>query len=58
MIEYNKDDIDNKWRDYCKHPEHNFPGHLVIPPGETHEHICPGCGQIIIIYGAYVPYLQ
>lgn len=28
----------------CRHPEHNPPGHIVLPPGE-HEYTCPGCGQ-------------
>jgi hypothetical protein len=28
----------------CRHPEHNPPGHIVLPAG-THTYQCPGCGQ-------------
>lgn len=28
----------------CLHPEHNPPGHIVLPGG-IYEHTCPGCGQ-------------
>ena len=30
--------------DPCMHPEHNFPGMLVLEPGAVYEHICPQCG--------------
>lgn len=36
----------------CTNPSHNPPSHLVIPAGETREHICPGCGQKTIIKGS------
>ena len=29
--------------DPCNHPEHNFPGMIVLGPG-TYEHVCPACG--------------
>jgi hypothetical protein len=32
---------------YCHHPEHNPPGHIVLQPG-TYVHTCPGCGQTIV----------
>lgn len=28
----------------CMHPEHNFPGLIVLEPG-TYEHTCPQCGE-------------
>ncbi len=31
----------------CKHPEHNPPGHIVLPPG-VYEHTCPACGIRIV----------
>lgn len=27
----------------CQHPEHKFPGMIVLEPG-IYEHICPQCG--------------
>ena len=34
----------------CRHPEHNPPGHIVLPPGQ-YEHECPKCHekQMVII---------
>lgn len=29
----------------CRHPEHEPPSHLYIPPGKQYRHICPGCGR-------------
>lgn len=38
-------DRGDRWkRDLCRHPEHNPPGMICLPPG-TYEHECPGCGQ-------------
>lgn len=34
-------DISSK--DYCRHPEHNPPNMIVLPPG-VYEHTCPSCG--------------
>lgn len=31
----------------CNHPEHDFPMFLWIPPGGSHTHVCPGCGNEI-----------
>ena len=33
----------------CRHPEHNPPNHLYIPPGKQYRHICPGCGKEMVI---------
>jgi hypothetical protein len=35
------------WNDLvsCNDPSHNFPSHLWIPPGQSHTHKCPRCGQ-------------
>jgi hypothetical protein len=30
----------------CRHPDHEPPGHIVLPPG-VYEHTCPGCGKTI-----------
>jgi hypothetical protein len=32
----------------CHHPEHNPPGHIVLPPGR-YEYTCPGCGRVTIV---------
>ena len=32
----------------CQHPEHKFPGMIVLDPG-TYEHICPQCGKKQIV---------
>ena len=31
----------------CFHPEHDFPSHVYIAPGQTYKHVCPGCGTVI-----------
>lgn len=33
----------------CRHPEHNPPSHLCIPAGKRYRHICPGCGNEMVI---------
>lgn len=35
-----------KWdyKEPCRHPEHNPPGMIVLPPG-LHTYQCPGCGE-------------
>lgn len=35
----------------CYSPQHNPPMHLFIPPGQTHVHKCPACGNEITIKG-------
>lgn len=35
--------------DICNHPEHDPPGHIVLPPG-THKWQCPNCGEVITIF--------
>ena len=36
-------------QDICLHREHDPLGHMVIPQGKQYRHICPGCGQEIVI---------
>jgi len=36
-------------QEQCRHPEHNPPTHLYIPPGKRYRHVCPGCGQERVI---------
>lgn len=40
-----------KWKikEPCRSLEHNFPSHLYIPPGQSHTHTCPGCGNQITV---------
>lgn len=33
----------------CLHPEHNPPMHLYIPQGQRYRHICPACGNEVVI---------
>ncbi len=33
----------------CRHRSHSPPKHLYIPPGKVYRHVCPGCGQKIIL---------
>lgn len=33
----------------CRHREHNAPTHMVIPQGQQYRHICPGCGNEIVL---------
>ncbi|QDH83526.1 hypothetical protein [Achromobacter phage Motura] len=35
---------------FCTHPEHNFPTHLYIPPGQGYRHVCPGCKREEVSY--------
>jgi len=36
----------NKWIiRQCLHPEHNPPGLICVPPGQSIQHTCPACGQ-------------
>lgn len=32
----------------CHHPDHNPPGHIVIPAGKRLRHTCPACGHITL----------
>ena len=34
----------------CSNPSHNPPSHLCIPQGQQYEHVCPSCGQSIILH--------
>lgn len=40
----------------CRHPEHDPPMHLYIPPGETRVHRCPACGFEIEMHGSEIVY--
>jgi predicted RNA-binding Zn-ribbon protein involved in translation (DUF1610 family) len=34
---------------YCQHPSHHPPNHMVIPAGQQYRHICPSCGKESVI---------
>jgi hypothetical protein len=36
----------------CMHPQHNPPGHIVVPHGKIYDHVCPACGAIFTIHGS------
>lgn len=36
----------------CRHPEHNPPNHLYIPPNTTKVYKCPKCGHATTMYGS------
>lgn len=40
---------DGDWEDHCRHPEHNPPMHICIPPGLKIRYKCPGCGKETVI---------
>ncbi len=42
-----EDDTQSVWP--CRHPEHDPPGHIVIPQGKIYRHICPGCGSEAVL---------
>lgn len=33
----------------CKDRSHNFPTHISIPAGKGYRHVCPSCGNVIIV---------
>lgn len=33
----------------CQDKGHNFPTHLSIPYGKGYKHVCPSCGNVIIV---------
>ena len=33
----------------CRHPEHDPPKHMVVPPGKVYRHVCPACGATVRI---------
>jgi hypothetical protein len=43
------DKKDAETKKACQHTEHNFPTLLYIPSGQSHTHICPGCGNEITL---------
>lgn len=36
-------------QDFCIHPQHEPPRHIVIPHGSKLVHTCPACGQTVTI---------
>lgn len=41
---------DNERRDRtCRHPGHKPPTMIHIPAGMQYRHICPGCGNVVIL---------
>lgn len=43
----------------CRHPEHDMPHHVHIPPGHRAVHTCPSCGHVTtaenpIVFGPVV----
>lgn len=38
------EDLIEGWKKFCRHPEHNLPGMIVLPAG-LHTWQCPGCGH-------------
>jgi hypothetical protein len=45
-----EEDDDPKYKDkQCRHPGHQPPSMIVIPPGKRYRHVCPGCGKTTII---------
>lgn len=38
----------------CRHPEHEPPSMLYIPPGKGYRHVCPGCGKTVNLYGSNI----
>jgi predicted RNA-binding Zn-ribbon protein involved in translation (DUF1610 family) len=36
----------------CRHSEHNPPTHLYIQEGYQYRHVCPACGEVIIVRAA------
>jgi hypothetical protein len=43
---YKQDEIPVYANKPCRHPEHEPPGMICLPPG-IYEYICPGCGRRI-----------
>jgi hypothetical protein len=41
-----------KAEEVCRHPQHEPPGMMVIPPGKQFHHVCPGCGYEATIRGS------
>lgn len=33
----------------CRHPSHEFPSMLYVPEGKGYKHVCPGCGNAIVV---------
>lgn len=48
-----EDDPTWKGKD-CRHPEHNPPMHLHIPPGKRYRHVCPACGRTVVVHAPEV----
>lgn len=49
--------IQDDWFTGCKHPEHNPPMLLYVPPGQQFRHVCPGCGWEYVIRSPRIDYI-
>lgn len=49
---------DDPLPNWCRHPGHNFPTHLCIPVGKKYRHVCPACGNEIVVSGNGKPSLK
>ncbi len=38
----------------CNHPGHNVPMHLFVPPNQQYRHVCPNCGNTVLIGGSAI----
>ena len=38
--------------EFCSSNQHNPPMALYIPPGKQYRHVCPNCGNVIIMRGS------
>lgn len=61
MFDWNNANDENKRgffdlppEDFCNHPEHDPPSHMVIPEGKGYRHVCPGCGRVVVLRGSAV----
>lgn len=36
-------------REICLDPGHHFPTHMHIPYGHGYRHVCPRCGNVIVV---------
>lgn len=43
----------DEWKPVCLSSEHQPPKHIVIPPGQQFRHVCPRCGDTVILRGPF-----
>lgn len=44
-----EDEPKDAWPKPCLDPQHQPPGHMVIPAGKIYRHVCPACGVEVIL---------